>query len=287
MKIANVNFNEIMTNRLMSGLYISDDKKGLIVEIFVSTGITRGLVEDTEVANALYEVLASNASDELECLLFSNEDCAGFNYYDIHLDASRLCEMFPNLHTVVHCCDIKVDNANEQGIRLLDDDEMDTLSYEAYEKGDLEKAVYYGSFSALAGYYWGNYGLGRLLYDMGREEEAETYLKKVAGSKYIIGDGNFLYGHLLDKQGRYKEALKYLELAMRPLTDTSPRESATCVIWDSLQKHKENCPYWPLFNQKMFKRFSKYYLENCDPENGKAHLEKIISEREKNSTRKK
>ena len=55
----------------------------------------------------------------------------------------------------------------------------------------------------------------------------------------------------------------------------------------SLQKHKENCPYWPLFNQKMFKRFSKYYLENCDPENGKAHLAKIISEREKNSRRKK
>jgi hypothetical protein len=31
MKIANVNFNEIMTNRFMSGLYLSDDKKGIVL----------------------------------------------------------------------------------------------------------------------------------------------------------------------------------------------------------------------------------------------------------------
>jgi hypothetical protein len=31
----------------------------------------------------------------------------------------------------------------------------------------------------------------------------------------------------------------------------------------------------------MFKKFSKYYLETCDPENGKVHLEKIIALREK------
>jgi tetratricopeptide (TPR) repeat protein len=116
---------------------------------------------------------------------------------------------------------------------------------------------------------------------LGKEEEAEKYLKRVAESKYIIGDGNFLYGHLLDKQGRYKEALKYLKLAMRPISDTAPREEAMCVICDSLRKYKENCPYWPLFDQKMFKKFSKYYLETCDPENGKAHLEKIITMREK------
>lgn len=65
MKIADVNFKEIMTDRLISGLYISDDKKGLIVEIFISTGITRGLVEDSDVADALYKVLSENASDEL------------------------------------------------------------------------------------------------------------------------------------------------------------------------------------------------------------------------------
>ena len=53
------------------------------------------------------------------------------------------------------------------------------------------------------------------------------------------------------------------------------------MIRDSLRKYKENCPYWPLFDQKMFKKFSKYYLETCDPENGKAHLEKIITMREK------
>jgi hypothetical protein len=92
------------------------------------------------------------------------------------------------------------------------------------------------------------------------------FLKRVAESKYIAGDGNFLYGHLLDKQGRYKEALKYLKLAMRPISDTAPREEAMCVICDSLRKYKENCPYWPLFDQKMFKKFSKYYLEICDPE---------------------
>jgi tetratricopeptide (TPR) repeat protein len=271
----------IMTNRFDSGLYLSEDKKGLIVDIFVSTGIVRGLVEDSEVADALYKVLSENASNEIECLIISNNEGVGFDYYDIRLDASRLRAIFPKLHTVVRCDDVKIENTDNEGIRLINHDYLDTCSFEAYEKKDFEKALYYGEFSTLTDYYWGNYSFGRLLYDLGKEEEAEKYLKRVAESKYIAGDGNFLYGHLLDKQGRYKEALKYLRLAMRPISDTAPREEAMCVICDSLRKYKENCPYWPLFDQKMFKKFSKYYLETCDPENGKAHLEKIITMREK------
>lgn len=281
MKIANINFNKIMTNRFDSGLYLSEDKKGLIVEIFVSTGIVRGLVEDCEVADALYKVLSENASDELECLLFSRNEGAGFKYYDIHLDASRLHTIFPKLHMVVHCEDVKLENAEKEGIRLINHRYLDTVSFESYENGDLEKALYYGEFSTLTDYYWGNYNFGCLLYNLDKEEEAERYLRRVADSKYIIGDGNFLYGYLLDKQGRYKEALKYLKLAMRSVSDTMPREQAMCVICNSLCKHKENCPYWSFFDQKMFKKFSKYYLETCDPENGKAHLEKIIAMREK------
>lgn len=281
MKIANVNFNMIMTNRFDSGLYLSEDKKGLIVEIFVSTGIVRGLVEDSEVADALYKVLSENASNDIECLIISNNEGVGFDYYDIRLDLSRLRAIFPKLHTVVRCEDVKIENVDNEGIRLINHDYLDTCSFDAYEKKDFEKALYYGEFSTLTEYYWGNYSFGRLLYDLGKEEEAEKYLKRVAESKYIAGDGNFLYGYLLDKQGRYKEALKYLRLAMRPISDTAPREEAMCVICDSLRKYKENCPYWPLFDQKMFKKFSKYYLETCDPKNGKAHLEKIITMREK------
>ena len=158
----------------------------------MSTGIVRGLVEDCEVADALYKVLSENASDELECLLFSKNEGAGFKYYDIHLDASRLHTIFPKLHMVVHCEDVKLENAEKEGIRLINHGYLDTVSFESYEKGDLEKALYYGEFSTLTDYYWGNYNFGSLLYNLDKEEEAERYLRRVADSKYIIGDGNFL-----------------------------------------------------------------------------------------------
>ena len=162
-------------------------------------------MEDSKVADALYKVLSENASNEIECLIISNNEGVGFDYYDIRLDLSRLRAIFPKLHTVVRCEDVKIENSDNEGIRLINHDYLDTCSFDAYEKKDFEKALYYGEFSTLTEYYWGNYSFGRLLYDLGKEEEAEKYLKRVAESKYIIGDGNFLYGHLLDKQGRYKE----------------------------------------------------------------------------------
>ena len=265
-------FNEILT-----GIYASEDKKTLVIDVFVLTALNRSADNEliaNEISNTINEWKTNEYQNSVEHIVFSCGQHCGFNYKSIPINVGQLCTIFSKLSTIVHGSDIRLLNIPQMDFRVVSDDVLDDLAYNADEDGLKEQAEFYYRWEAVVEYYWGNYRLGHFLQQNGRAEFEECY-KKIAGANDWCGDASSEYGVWLHKQGRYSEAIQYLTYATRAVVDTCNREYAEGALCDSV---RNECPYWKYFDDEHFVKYLIYYLE-CDSTRDNSDIEKVLLER--------
>lgn len=276
MKIGTYDFYEIA-----KGIYITEDHKTLVMEVFEATKLDRSASDET-IIDAIYNVIKDKCvvkyQDDIEAVLFDCGVHCGFCYKSIGLNAEILCSTFSGLNAVAHGSDITITNRPNENFRVVDTYKLDDIAFEAEENGDFEKAEYYYRWQAVVDYYWGKFRLARFLNHHGKEEEAEEYFKKTVGESDLNGDSSSEYGDWLHKQQRYREAAPYLHYASRPEVDTCNREYAIGILCDSIRKYKHECPYWKYFNDADFNKYLIYYLET-DITLDTSAIEKVLETR--------
>lgn len=266
-------------NEIIAGIYASEDKKTLVLDVFTLTTLDR-TADDELIANEIIKGLGAEAlrgyQNIVEHILFNCGEHWGFKYKSIPINVEQLRTIFSRLNTIVHGSDIRLLNIPQTNFKVVTDYMLDDLAYQSDENGFKEQAEFFYRWEAVVDYYWGNYHLGRFLQNNGQEEFEECY-KKIAGENDWCGDASSEYGVWLDKQGRYSEALQYLIYATRPIVDTVNREYAIGALCDGVRKG-EDCPYWKYFDEANFIKYLIYYLE-CDSTRDNSDIEKVLLER--------
>lgn len=266
-------------NEIISGIYASEDKKTIVLDVFALTTLDR-TADDELIANEIIKGLGAEAlrgyQNIVEHILFNCGEHWGFKYKSIPINVEQLRTIFSRLNTIVHGSDIRLLNIPQTDFKVVTDDMLDDLADQSDENGFKKQAEFFYRWEAVVDYYWGNYHLGRFLQNNGQEEFEECY-KKIAGENDWCGDASSEYGVWLDKQGRYSEASQYLIYATRPIVDTVNREYAIGALSDSVRKG-EDCPYWKYFDEANFIKYLIYYLE-CDSTRDNSDIEKVLLER--------
>ena len=271
MKITNIEFNEIV-----KGLYISEDNKGLLVEVFDLTGLDK----NTDLSDVSVEViskienLVSEYADTIEGIVFDNRNYWELNFEDFVLDLESLCNMFPNLHTVA--CGGGEFSATDypDDLRLMGGWDFCDLARSAYRKGNLENANYYYQWAEITDFYDCMHTCGIWLKEAGKYEEAEAHFKKIAGEKDKYGAVNNSYASLLDEIGRHSEAQEYLRYVLYRRTYEDAREFAEVFIYNQCQD--ENSPYWQNLCLEELNNRIRDYLEACDQNDKTPDIERIL-----------
>jgi hypothetical protein len=272
MKIGNENLNEIIT-----GAFISEDKKTLVLDVFAFTNLDRSMSDDV-IADKLSKCINDDClkvySDTVENIVFSCGEYLILNPKRISVDVENLRIVFSKLRAIACGSEIQLPNVLPVGIKVVDNYIIDDLACQAEEEGLKEKAEFYYRWEPVLDYYWGNYHLGQFLQKKNQAEFEECY-KKIAGENDWFGDATSEYGVWLHKQGRYSKAIKYLMWATRAIVDTCNREYAMGVLCDSIS---QDCPYWKYFDEANFIKYLIYYLE-CDSTRDNSDIEKVLLER--------
>jgi hypothetical protein len=271
MRIANVEFNEIT-----KGLYLSEDNKGLVIEIFDLTGLDK----NTDLSDVSVEVISkiedlmSAYAETIEGIVFDNRNYWELNFEDFVLDIESLCNMFPNLQTVA--CgggEFSVTDYPDD-LRLMSGRDFCDLARTAYRNEDLEKAEYYYQWSEITDFYDCMHTFGVWLSEKGKYEEAEELYKKIAGEKDKYGAVNNSYALLLNELGRQEEAQKYFNYVLHRRSHEDAQEFADVFLYDQLQD--EDSPYWRNLCLEELNNRIRDYAEACG-ENGKTpNIEKIL-----------
>lgn len=280
MKIATIEFNEIV-----KGMYISEDKKGLVVEILDLTGLDKNVelgALSVEVTLKIEECVQGYA-DKIECIVFDNRKYWELDLGDgFVLDLEALCSIFHNLKTVA--CGggefTTTDYPNE--LRLMSGWDFCDLARTAYRNGDLEKAEYYYQWAEITDFYDCMHTFGVWLSEKGKHEEAEELYKKIAGEKDKYGAVNNSYALLLNELGRQEEAQKYFNYVLHRRSHEDAQEFADCFLYDQLQD--EDSPYWRNLCLEELNNRIRDYAEACG-ENGKTpNIERILLNARKSSS---
>lgn len=273
MKIGNENLNEIIT-----GAFISEDKKTLVLDVFAFTNLDRSMSDDV-IADKLSKCINDDClkvySDTVENIVFNCGEYLILKPKRISVDVENLRIVFSKLMAIACGSEIQLPNVLPVGIKVVDNYIIDDLACQAEEEGLKEKAEFYYRWEPVLDYYWGNYHLGQFLQKNNQAEFEECY-KKISNENDWYGDATSEYGAWLHKQGRYSEAIKYLTYATRALVDTSNREYAMGVLCDSVRK--DGCPYWKYFDEANFIKYLIYYLE-CDSTRDNSDIEKVLLQR--------
>ena len=230
MKIVNINFNEIT-----SGLYLSDGKKGLIIDVLTFTGLSREATNE-DITSTLNARLKEFASDTVEFIAIKDEEHWLFKTkeIDISIDLNYFASLFPSLKTFIVSDESSI-TREQEGVNVYDAWALIDMG-DSFRENDTEMAEICYQLSALSDFYIGNDYLADFLESQGRYDEAEAAYRIIAkGTLDLSGDGNAHYGHFLANRGRYEEAMVYFRHVMR-FADTSPREGVVCRIYDE-QEH--------------------------------------------------
>ncbi len=272
MKIATIEFTEIV-----KGMYISEDKKGLVVEILDPTGLDKNVelgALSVEVTLKIEECVQGYA-DKIECIVFDNRKYWELDLGDgFVLDLEALCSIFHNLKTVA--CGggefTTTDYPNE--LRLMSGWDFCDLARTAYRNGDLKKAEYYYQWAEITDFYDCMHTCGVWLEENGRYDEAEAHFKMISGEKDKYGAVNNSYAVLLDKLGRSVEAQEYLRYVLYRRTYKDAREFAEVFLYEQCQD--EDSPYWQNLCLEELNNRLRDYIDACK-ENGKIpDIERIL-----------
>ena len=137
--ISNTKFDMIVP-----GMYFSEDKKGVIINVFVFTKMYGNSDKDA-VSAELNKCLDENApefKDSVECLIFKTGELGKFwEKGSILVDADKAVSVFSNLKTIVFSDEIKINNAPDS-IRLIGRYELEDAGYSEEKNGDMEKAEF-------------------------------------------------------------------------------------------------------------------------------------------------
>ena len=264
-------------NEIISGIYASEDKKTIVLDVFALTTLDR-TADDELIVNEIIKGFGAETlrgyQNIVEHILFNCGEHWGFEYKSIPINVEQLRTIFSRLNTIVHGGDIRLLNIPQTDFKVVTDDMLDDLADQSDENGFKEQAEFFYRWEAVVDYYWGNYRLGRFLRNNGQEEFEECY-KKIAGENDWCGDVTSEYGVWLHKQGRYGEAIIYLMYATRALVDTCNREYAMSVLCGSIS---QDCPYWEYFDEENFIKYLVYYLES-DSTRDNSDIEKVLLQR--------
>ena len=223
MQIVGHEFTEIT-----KGLYLSEDKKGIVLDIYDFTGIVERTSPD-QIENALFKGLRENLEalgEEVECVIFKSTDpekdklCIG----GLNVNASELPKIFPKMNTLLSDFSVSTGDLPKE-IRYLNTWELYEMGLMAEETQGTEKAEYYIKWGVEIDYYWGSKHYGDYLWGNKRYAEAKEWFLKIAGPDDISGDGNSHLFQLLLDMGEYEEALIYYDYVLN-CSDTSPAEGA-------------------------------------------------------------
>ena len=265
-------------NEIIAGIYASEDKKTLVLDVFNLIGLDRSMTDEV-IADELNKRIGADPlkdySGIVENIVFNCGEYLILKRKSISVDVEKLRIAFTKLRAIACGSEIQLPNVLPIGITVVDSYIIDDLACQAEEEGLKEKAEFYYRWEAVVDYYWGNYHLGRFLQKNNQAEFEECY-KKIAGGNDWFGDATSEYGVWLHKQGRYSEAIKYLMYATRALVDTSSREYALGTLCTSVLY--DDCPYWKYFDDAQFVKYLIYYLEfNQTSDN--SDIEKVLLQR--------
>ena len=185
MKIGNENLNEIIT-----GAFISEDKKTLVLDVFAFTNLDRSMSDDV-IADKLGKCINDDClkvySDTVENIVFSCGEYLILNPKRISVDVENLRIVFSKLRAIACGSEIQLPNVLPLGIKVVDNYIIDDLACQAEKEGLKEKAEFYYRWQPVLDYYWGNYHLGQFLQKNNQAEFEECY-KKIAGENDCFGD---------------------------------------------------------------------------------------------------
>ena len=246
---------------LAKGLYLSEDKKGVIIDLYDFTD-TKQKTPKEQIVTALFDNLKSNIQNigsEVECVIVrtgSTQDKDPWYLERIELDSALIYEIFPKINKLILPDELYTNGDLANKANSMDAFYFSNLAYKEEQNGNLEKAEYYYKWGAEVDFYWGNKHYGDFLVDQGRYKEAEECFLKIAGRNDISGDGNAHYAHLLLDTERYDEAIKYYEYVLHE-SDTSPREGI-CVRMETLF-YESDAPIWKKLGTFYFNSLMSYY----------------------------
>ena len=208
MKIVNVEFNEVV-----KGMYISEDEKGLLIEMFDLTGLEK----DADFADLTAEVIlrieecAEAYAEKIEGIVFDNRNYWAIDLSGFVLDMEALIDIFPNLKTVAFGGEGRVATCLDS-CRVISGFAFCDLAKNAYQRGDFKKAQEYFEWGKITDYYNCLWGQALWLSEQERFEEAEECYQLITGEKDKEGSANESYAALLEELGRHTEAEKYLTI---------------------------------------------------------------------------
>ncbi len=258
MKIANINFNKIS-----KGLYQTDDKKGIVIDIYDFTD-TKQKTPSEEIEEALLNNLRKSGEilgKEAECLIFrTGEEKDPWYRARVNLDVPSLCHIFPKVNALLLPREFEA-KETPNGVKVYDFYYFGEKAFELQNEGNLRKAEYYYKWAVEVDSYWGNKDYGDFLVERKRYKEAEKRFLEIVGPNDISGDGNAHYAHLLLDTERYDEAIKYYEYVLRQ-SDTSPREGI-CVRIETLL-YESDQPIWKRLGIYYFNCLMSYYTDTMD-----------------------
>lgn len=253
--ISNTKFDMIVP-----GMYFSEDKKGVIINVFVFTKMYGNSDKDA-VSAELNKCLDENApefKDSVECLIFKTGELGKFwEKGSILVDADKAVSVFSNLKTIVFSDEIKINNAPDS-IRLIGRYELEDAGYSEEKNGDMEKAEYYYRWVEEIDTFWGHLYLGELYMKQGNTAAAEEHLKSISGKEQNLMDEDVIrYGRFLAYRGRFKEALEYFHNGSHRVAD-SVENGVVSTISDFLTDG--NC--WEYLSVYEFDGFMHEFFEN-------------------------
>ena len=208
MKIVNVEFNEVV-----KGLYISEDEKGFLVDMFDLTGLEKSADLDNLSAEVILRIqeYAKDYAEKIEGVVFDDR-----NYWELDLDGfvidlGALCTILPNLKTIAFGGEGRV-TTNLDSCRVISGFDFCDLAKNAYQSGNLKKAQEYFKWGKITDYYNCLWGQALWLSEQERFAEAEECYQLITGEKDKEGSANESYAALLETLGRHTEAEKYLTI---------------------------------------------------------------------------
>lgn len=272
MKISNVNFRKILP-----GMYISEDEKGLVIEMFDLTGLDKSVNfgELSEEVISQIEEYAWSYAETVEAIIFDNRKCWELDLGDgFVLDLEGLRSVFPNLK-IVACGGgefLTTDHPDE--LRLMSGWDFCDLARTAYKNGDLTNAEYFYKWAEVVDFYDCMHTCGIWLEEAGKYDEAEEHFKRIAGKKDKYGAVNNSYAILLDKLGRNAEAQEYLRYVLYRRTYEDAREFAEVFLYD--QSKDEDSPYWQNLCLEELNNRIRDYIDSCNQTGKVPDLERIL-----------
>lgn len=272
MKIVNIDFKEILP-----GLYISEGKKGLVIEMFDLTGLDKNVdfsKLSAEVILQIEEYVWSYA-DTIEAIVFDNRKYWELDLGDgFVLDLEGLCSVFPKLKTVACGGGEFLTTDYPDDLRLMSGWDFCDLARTACRNGELEKADYYYQWAEIVDFYDCMHTIGIWLEENGRYDEAEKHFKKIAGEKDKYGAVNNSYAILLDKLGRTAEAQKYLRYVLHGRAYEDAKEFANVFLFERMQD--ENSPYWQILGPVELDYGILDYIDSCNRCGKTPDIERIL-----------